>query len=106
MKRSQSTYKFRNQRMNSLLAAAAAAGCVLAHTHAANADTFTWNQPAGGGWSSPANWAEGVAPVSANTTQLVFTPGSYTASDDLGDVTLNSVTINNPATDTTDNINI
>jgi hypothetical protein len=52
------------------------------------AATFTWNAPASGVWSDPANWAGGVAPASGGDPDWVLafpdTGVRYTASNNLG----------------------
>src|SRR6516165_8819674 len=65
-----------------------------------SAQTSTWGNAAGGMWSVGGNWD--VAPVSGNTTALVFgslatQASSYTATNDIGPFTLNSLTFNNNA---------
>lgn len=61
----------------------------------------TWIGTADGGWSTGTNWSGGVAPVSGNTTALEFTAAgdvSYTATNDIGAFTVNSLKINNTGT--------
>lgn len=60
----------------------------------------TWNTT-DGNWNTGANWAGGAVPVSGATTALVFEATgatSYTATNDIGAFTLNSLTINNTGT--------
>src|SRR5262245_29212174 len=65
---------------------------------------YTWNT-AGGAWSLPANWRDGLnnpgVPPSGAATALAFhssDPAGYTATNDLGSFTLNSITFNNAGT--------
>ncbi|MES2707903.1 MAG: autotransporter-associated beta strand repeat-containing protein [Verrucomicrobiota bacterium] len=60
----------------------------------------TWNT-ADGNWSTGANWTGGAVPVSDPATALIFGASgvtSYTSTNDAGNLTLNSLTINNTGT--------
>lgn len=64
------------------------------------AQAETWNA-GDGNWSTGTNWAGGTPPVSDAATALVFAASgaaSYTATNDIGSFTLNSLTVNNIGT--------
>jgi autotransporter-associated beta strand protein len=75
------------------VALAATAG--LAGSSGARAGTYTWNAPNSGYWSAPSSWLEGVTPAGDTAAQLTFGPGAYSASNDISNLTLNSMTFNN-----------
>lgn len=51
-----------------------------------------------GNWSTVGNWLPGSLPISSNTTALIFGGGSgYTATNDLGNFTLNQIRFENSA---------
>ncbi len=88
------------------IAAVAAAAGLLAGP-AAGAAVYTWNTTDGNGNGLSDNWSTGFAPgppPSDFGTQLVFVPGTYTATDDLGTFPnpydLNAITVNNAAGNT------
>ncbi len=69
---------------------------VFALSHHATASTCTWTGAEDSNWSTPGNWAEGVAP--ANGDDLVFTsgvPANQPSNNDLQDLSLRSITFSN-----------
>jgi hypothetical protein len=79
--------------MTRILLALAAAVLVVP---SAAAQTFTWNNPAGGNWNVGANWLEGSVPGAANNALVnLDVPAAYTVSlTDNRQIT--AVTVNHP----------
>src|SRR5262245_57789866 len=83
-------------RVSIRLAVASGAIAVFLFGSPAAAQTFTWNNPAGGNWNLGTNWLGGTAPTSGTGAVLLFgdtTPlsGNYTATNNLGAFTLNGL---------------
>jgi autotransporter-associated beta strand protein len=57
----------------------------------------TWTATANGTWGTGSNWQSNAAPSSGSTTSLIFggTSATYTATNDLGAFTFNSLSITN-----------
>src|SRR5438128_1315321 len=76
------------------LAAGLALIAVLMCSTPAAAQPYQWNQSTSGNWST-ASWLPGT-PASGATTALIFAGSSdYTATNDIGPFTLNSLSVTN-----------